>query len=377
MSFLTVIIAWGIFSESFFSLVSAIGILVCKPYRSLFQCLYLAMIAIWLFFAGCGLVGIDKYFPFSIYNTGLFFYSIAIPSFYFEDLGSRKLLHPVKWYNFLHVIIPLIFLIYAILDSKLYGKTFSSYTYFKFYYHPPGNFFFSNIAYFLFGSFLLEMGLLLYRTIHVYYKNPAIPKSSSFIVLISVFCNIAQALLWIIDRFFSLGLLWFLYLLSGSFIIVAFFVILKNLNFLPSLKHLNVRKMVIQIKGSSDLNTTLKNINEDKIKQKLEELIVLKKLYKDENLSLETLAAFIDLSGHQLSEFINVHYGKNFTSFINYYRVEEAKRLLTDDKEKLVVDVGFEVGFNSSSSFYRVFKKETGVSPSFYRKDTFKITKFQ
>jgi AraC-like DNA-binding protein len=60
---------------------------------------------------------------------------------------------------------------------------------------------------------------------------------------------------------------------------------------------------------------------------------------------------------------------KSFYDVINSYRVEEAKRLLLDEKNRnyTILSVGFEAGFNSKTTFNTVFKKFTGVTPTEYR----------
>jgi len=88
------------------------------------------------------------------------------------------------------------------------------------------------------------------------------------------------------------------------------------------------------------------------------------------DLTLEQLATQLKLRPKQLSQAINDGLGQNFFEFINTYRIGEAKRLLTDppDKKITVLEVLYEVGFNSKSSFNTVFKKQTGLTPSEYKK---------
>ena len=59
----------------------------------------------------------------------------------------------------------------------------------------------------------------------------------------------------------------------------------------------------------------------------------------------------------------------NFKSYINEYRVDEAKRLLDEDKYlvRTIDAIAGETGFTNRSSFYRVFKRSQGISPSDYR----------
>lgn len=95
------------------------------------------------------------------------------------------------------------------------------------------------------------------------------------------------------------------------------------------------------------------------------------KPYLDAELTLAGLAERIDLSAKALSQIINERLQRNFSDFVNHYRVEEAKTLLrqTAPTWQSVLDIAFEVGFNSKSSFNTVFKKHTGLTPSQFRQD--------
>ena len=90
----------------------------------------------------------------------------------------------------------------------------------------------------------------------------------------------------------------------------------------------------------------------------------------DPDLTLEQLALQLKLRPKLLSQAINEGLDQNFFEFINRYRIEEAKRLLTNppDKKITVLEVLYEVGFNSKSSFNTVFKKQTGLTPSEFKK---------
>jgi len=94
------------------------------------------------------------------------------------------------------------------------------------------------------------------------------------------------------------------------------------------------------------------------------------KPWLDPELSLEQLAAGLSLRPKILSRVINELLQQNFFDFINRYRIEEAQRLLTDppDKKITVLEVLYECGFNSKSSFNTLFKKHTGLTPSEFKK---------
>ncbi|KFF21362.1 helix-turn-helix domain-containing protein [Chryseobacterium sp. JM1] len=92
------------------------------------------------------------------------------------------------------------------------------------------------------------------------------------------------------------------------------------------------------------------------------------KPYLDDKLTLQKLAEQISLPEKQLSLLINQHTGKHFFDFINEFRINDAKTLLKEQSQLTVLEVLYEVGFNSKSSFYTAFKKETNLTPTDYRK---------
>lgn len=103
------------------------------------------------------------------------------------------------------------------------------------------------------------------------------------------------------------------------------------------------------------------------IDQKLEKIMNEKELYKNPNLSLKKLSEEINIPGHQLSQFLNNSLGKNFTSYINEFRINEACRIIIASDKLTLESVGYDVGFNSKSTFFATFKKHTGTTPLNYQ----------
>jgi len=93
-----------------------------------------------------------------------------------------------------------------------------------------------------------------------------------------------------------------------------------------------------------------------------------KKPHLDFELTLQKLAAQIEIPEKELSVLINQKIGKHFFDFINEYRIEDSKRLLIVQPQLTVLEILYQVGFSSKSSFYTAFKKETGLTPLDYRK---------
>ena len=117
----------------------------------------------------------------------------------------------------------------------------------------------------------------------------------------------------------------------------------------------------------------LSNIDTDKLKIVIDELIHSEGIYTDEHLTLKKLASLAGVSTHQLSEFINDHYDKNFTTFINEFRINKAKELLIKKLDYTILAVAYDVGFNSKSTFNAAFRKATGITPSQFK--NFRINK--
>lgn len=91
-------------------------------------------------------------------------------------------------------------------------------------------------------------------------------------------------------------------------------------------------------------------------------------LYTNKRLNKAQLAAVLKLTELQLAQILKEYIGKGFTDFVNYYRVEAVKEKLKDPKYKDITLMGVadECGFNSKTSFYRVFKEVTGITPADY-----------
>lgn len=105
--------------------------------------------------------------------------------------------------------------------------------------------------------------------------------------------------------------------------------------------------------------------------ERLQSFMEKQKPYLDFELTLQKLATQIGLPDKELSVLINHHMGKHFFDFINEYRIDTAKVILANpnEKELTILEILYQVGFNSKSSFYTAFKKVTGKTPTLYRKE--------
>ncbi|WP_103072163.1 helix-turn-helix domain-containing protein [Aquimarina sediminis] len=105
--------------------------------------------------------------------------------------------------------------------------------------------------------------------------------------------------------------------------------------------------------------------------QKLEKLCSDQKIYRDPTLDRNTVAEMLGISPSYFSQIVNSITDENFATYINRYRVMEAKELILDKKfdNYSLLAIGLECGFSSKTTFYNSFKKLTGMTPNNYRKD--------
>ncbi len=105
----------------------------------------------------------------------------------------------------------------------------------------------------------------------------------------------------------------------------------------------------------------------DIIGQKLT-IIIEKELYLNPDFTLEEAAKQLKVTKHLLSQYVNEILGKSFSNLIKEYRIEKAKKLLETEKNYTIESLGYDSGFNSKSTFFTAFKKNTGLTPAEYQK---------
>jgi ligand-binding sensor domain-containing protein/AraC-like DNA-binding protein len=103
--------------------------------------------------------------------------------------------------------------------------------------------------------------------------------------------------------------------------------------------------------------------------RKLRHLMEVEKAYLDADISLLLLAEKLSITSRLLSQILNEKLDRNFSDFINFYRVEEAKKILQNPRsaQKKIIALAFDVGFNTKVAFYNAFKKFTNMTPAQYR----------
>ena len=108
--------------------------------------------------------------------------------------------------------------------------------------------------------------------------------------------------------------------------------------------------------------------------QLAEQLIALmegEKYYKTEGLTIRQLAEKLSVKEYKLRQTINQHLGfRNFNDFLNSYRIQEACDLLADPAKKdfTILEIAYDMGYNSLAPFNKAFKETTGMTPTGWRR---------
>lgn len=104
-----------------------------------------------------------------------------------------------------------------------------------------------------------------------------------------------------------------------------------------------------------------------KLTSRIEKLMAEQKPYRDADLKISGFALMLNMPPHQLSQVLNDNLGKSFTTYTNEFRISEACELIALRPSIKLEQIGYEVGFNSKSTFFATFKKITGTTPAAYQ----------
>lgn len=121
----------------------------------------------------------------------------------------------------------------------------------------------------------------------------------------------------------------------------------------------------------TDIDAEVFKANDNSILfDRISTLVIDEKLYIESDLSLSKLSNLIGQSTQKTSSVINQYAKRNFNDYINYHRIQEAKKLLLNpENEKFTISsIAFDSGFSSLSSFNSAFKKFEETTPSSFRK---------
>ena len=130
-----------------------------------------------------------------------------------------------------------------------------------------------------------------------------------------------------------------------------------------------VKNIISEENKSLQLAVNEKEYNEELLK--LKTYMIEEKPFLNPSLTIQDISNAIEIPVRDLSLLINHKLEQHFYDFVNSYRIENAMTILKDTtKNKVtILEILYDVGFNSKSSFNTAFKKHTRTTPTAYRKN--------
>jgi AraC-like DNA-binding protein len=189
----------------------------------------------------------------------------------------------------------------------------------------------------------------------------------NYILYSMVITAVMSILFNILGRSFFMESPLYLFIPSLIFSVLLFFI-----GFLGYMQNHTVVDLETEVLLSE--NQTSKSYNTSKLNEKLLDLFANEAIYKNPDLKITHLSEKLHTNRTYISKHINTQFSCTFSDFVNRYRIEEAKRLLTEDSSKTysLNYISEKSGFGSMGSFMRVFREIVGVTPGQYRERNLK-----
>lgn len=370
LSFLEVIAAIAVF----ISLLLAVFLLTVKTERKLENRLFAAFLII----NAIDISGLFMHLFVDSYNLKAFkisAYLLVMPLFYlyvnavcYSDftLKRKHLLHLIPFIVVNLILVPRLYLAEGAAKEDFFKVMWSSLEMFVYQIIGELQYFF-----YIVGVFLV---LKKYKKIYLEnYTNPNtllykwLSQLAVIFLVIHAFIILKNIVRYTQDR----DLFIWLNIVAGTvFLLAACWFILKALNY-PEL----FRRIDSTLQPTKDFAEILESVNKtDATKniqiEQLKNFMVEKEPFLNPSLTIQELADQVNIPVRELSVLINHHLNQHFFDFVNEYRIKKAMTILKDPtkKEYTVLEILYEVGFNSKSSFHTSFKKYTNQTPTVFRK---------
>ncbi|MEQ9877127.1 helix-turn-helix domain-containing protein [Pectobacterium aroidearum] len=206
--------------------------------------------------------------------------------------------------------------------------------------------------YFVYGATLIYIARLLQTSVSMWKRAPFI---AGLYVLLSGAIDMVIAL----DIAFYSGS-------RATTIITAFHLVMLAILTLLIVTHRTVPQTELAPLAAPKPEALPATEDEHQLAKALDDVIRTHALYTDPGMTLQRLSRRMGIPLRRLSETINRVHGRNFSQVMNEYRIEEAKRLLSETDDR-ITDIMLASGFQTKSNFNREFLRLTGMSPSVWR----------
>lgn len=215
------------------------------------------------------------------------------------------------------------------------------------------------------------IALIVFPALILFYSYKSYKLISPIEVFSSKSLSTVNDYLFLFVVLFNINIIfWFIgnYITTNN-ILIWIFKVISLISFVGSYLVLSKINKVASINGSKDLE---QKIDYDAIQVKITNAVEKERLFLDKNLTVKYLAKYINSNEKYVSYAINKFNNKNFSNYINEFRVEFAKKaLLSSEYRNFTIEAISELsGFNSKSGFNSTFKKFTGKTPTQFQKSS-------
>lgn len=296
---------------------------------------------------------------------------LYVQSICFSDfrLKPKHLLHLLPFFIFNLVLIPGLYL--ETIPVKLYFLGHMN--------KMPEIHFFEVLFESLFQVYFIAAFLLLRRSKTIYFENytdtnTSLIKALYLITIVYYLLHLLVLLRRLVTYTIGFGEIrdWIIMLDAFTFLLSTSWYLLIALNNPDFFRGVNSKLTLIKdIAPKPKIQISADDEKNNKIKE-LKDFMLTQEPYLNPSLTVQELADQLKIPTKDLSVLINTYMDKHFFDFVNEYRIEKAMEILKDPlkKDLTVLEILYQVGFNSKSSFNTSFKKYTGKTPTDFRKNS-------
>nr|WP_315232853.1 helix-turn-helix domain-containing protein [uncultured Flavobacterium sp.] len=303
---------------------------------------------------------------------------LAMPLFYLYVLSVCYSDFRLKWKHLLHLLpillVNLVFIPRLYLASNADMKLLSGDLE-----HMPEIYLIQILIEFQYVFYIVSAFLILKKYREIYLENYTNPSTSTYKYLFqmtTVFL-IAHGLVALKNLLrysdYRQMFLWLNVVVGSVALFITCWLVMKALNHPELFRGINSKlQLTKDILPEVEEKTASKNVQDDAVSSQisiLKQYMAQKEPFLDPSLTIQELANQIDIPVRDLSVLINHHIDQHFFDFVNEYRIQKAMGILKDQSRSqlTVLEILYEVGFNSKSSFNTSFKKHTNLTPTAYR----------
>ena len=301
---------------------------------------------------------------------------LAMPLFYLYVLAVCYSDFRLKWKHSLHllpiIVVNLVFLprFYLGMNKELLNSIDQM----------PEIYFIQILIEFQYVFYIVSAFLVLKQYKEIYLENYANPSSLTYkylfqmtIVFLIAHCLVAlKNVLRYSD--YRQVFLWLNVVVGTVALFVTCWLVMKALNHPELFRGINSKLKLTKdiLPEINDSTIEVKEHHNEVINEQilnLKQYMTEKEPFLDPSLTIQELANQIDIPVRDLSVLINHKMDQHFFDFVNEYRIQKAMTILKDESKSdlTVLEILYEVGFNSKSSFNTSFKKYTNLTPTAYR----------